>query len=305
MNAAVREAVKKELPPARILECTVEEYHKDPCATPSLSSSTAKVMVSQSPLHAWSRHPKGGQAADAEEELQADDKDTKAKANGQLVHRLILGKGTDLVIVDAKDWRTNYAKDARDEAKAAGKQPVLAARFEELSKIAAILTSRCADLGYEFNGESEVPVEWYEQGAAGPVICRSMIDHLWLDHGKAVDVKTIRSANPRNISRSFVENGYDIQDRAYTRAIAQLRPKLKGRVELDFLFMEIEAPYAVVPYIPPAEYREIGKQRWGRAVSLWETCLAKNEWPSYCTGPVKGDPIPWVVAEHLGREWQQ
>lgn len=294
---------KFALPPARILDCTAEEYHKDPCDKPSLSASTAKVMVSKSPLHAWTGHPKYGQQATDDEALEAEEDDTEAKSNGTLVHRLLLGKGADLVVIDADNFRTKAAREERDEAKAAGKLPVIARRFEELQSIVTILRAKCADLGYEFNGESEVPVEWYERGVNGPVLCRSMIDHLYVDEGVSYDVKTIRNASPDYIARTFVENGYHIQDHAYTRAHESLRPKLKGRIDLTFLFMEIEPPYAVVPVVPDGAIQEIGKQHWLRAVQLWEHCLANNEWPSYCSQRLTIEAPNWVISKHLGQDW--
>lgn len=305
MNA-VATAVRKELaplPPARILDCTAEEYHKDPCDKPSLSSSTAKVIVSQSPLHGWTRHPRYGKTEGDDESLEAEDDDTKAKANGTLIHRLLLGKGADLVVIEADNFRSKAAREERDEAKAAGKIPVIARRLDELNSVVSILRARCADQGYEFNGESEIPIEWYERGLEGPVLCRSMIDHAYVDSGVSFDVKTIRNANPEYIARMFVENGYDIQDRAYTRALEQLRPNLTGRVDMTFLFMEIEAPYAVVPIVPDGGIQQIGKQRWERAVYLWERCLAKNEWPSYCSSRLIIEAPQWVISKHLGSDW--
>jgi hypothetical protein len=306
MNAVVEQPKAKIiLPPARILACTAEEYHKDPCDKPSLSSSTAQVIVTKSPLHAWTRHPKYGQQDGDSEELEAEDEDTKAKSNGTLVHRLLLGKGAKLVVVEADNFKTKAAREKRDEAKSAGKIPVIARRLDELNAIVEILRARCADHGYEFNGDSEIPVEWYERGLQGPVLCRSMIDHAYLDDGVAFDVKTIRNASPDHIARTFVEHGYHIQDHAYTRAQEELRPKLKGRIDLTFLFMEIEPPYAVVPVVPDGAIQEIGKQHWLRAVHLWEQCLAKNEWPSYCSSRITIEAPPWVISRHLGQEWAE
>lgn len=300
MNTARKEL--EPLPPARILDCTPEEYHKDPCETPSLSASTAHVLISQSPLHAWTRHPKYGQLGE-DEELEAEDDDSEAKSNGTLVHRLLLGKGADLAVIEADNFRTKLAREARDEAKAAGKLPILVARLDELTSVVTILRARCQDLGYEFTGQSEIPVQWYERGLEGPVLCRSMIDHAHIDDGVSYDVKTIRSANPEHIARTFIEHGYHIQDHCYTRAHEQLRPALTGRVDMTFLFMEIEPPYAVVPVVPDGAIQEIGKQHWQRAVSVWQQCLAKNEWPSYCTSRITIEAPPWAVTKHLGHEW--
>jgi ATP-dependent exoDNAse (exonuclease V) beta subunit len=298
MNAAL----KQTLPPARLLECTPEEYHKDPCSVPSLSASIAHTLVAESPAHAWTRHPKFA-AQNDDQSLEPEEDDSKAKDNGALVHRLLLGKGADLVVIDADNFRTKLAREERDAAKAAGKLPILTKRHEELLQVVAHLRGRCAELGYEFTGESEVPVEWHEQGLQGPIVCRSMWDHVFFNEGVIYDLKTIRSAHPENIARYFVDHGYDIQNVAYTRALERLRPELTGRVELTFLFCEIEPPYSVVPAVPDGALVEIGKQRWAYALTLWERCLAKNDWPSYCNSLVTLEAPRYVISKHLGEDW--
>lgn len=303
----VSAAVRRELPSARILSITPDEYHRDPCATPSLSASTAHVMVAESPAHARCRHPRFATT----EEIEASDEDSRARATGTLVHRLLLGKGSELAVIDARDFRTNYAKAARDAAIGGGRLPVLAGRLLELFDVVETLRDRCRALGLEFTGESEVPIEWYEQGAAGPVVCRSLIDHLFMREGQIIDVKTISSANPKQISRYFVEHGYDIQEAAYTRAAEQLAgEQFTGRFDFTFLFCELEPPYAVVPVCTDGALREIGRQRWGRAVRLWERCLAQNDWPSYTDKLVTIEAPAYVINEHvasgiLGREWAE
>jgi hypothetical protein len=305
MNAVAKQ--KLELPPARLLECTPAEYHRDPCETPSLSSSTAKVIVSESPLHAWTRHPRFGHvapgaAANDDEDDASEEDDTEAKDNGSIIHNLILGKGADIVVIEADSFRTKVAKAMRAEARAAGQIPILVARFDALSQAAESLRRRLPSYGYELTGESEVAIEWYERGVYGPVRCRSMLDHVFINDGVIYDVKTIRSANPKHIGRTWIEKGYDLQAVCYPRALEALRPKLKGRIEMDFLFMEIKPPYAIVPCDPDAAILEVGRMRWGRAVQLWEDCLAKNAWPSYTNSRVTVEAPHWQITEYLGRE---
>lgn len=304
MNA-VRKQI--ELPRARLLNCTPAEYHKDPCETPSLSSSTAKVIVSESPLHAWTRHPRFATsqeeiATDADDEEASTEDHTDAKDSGSIVHNLMLGKGADIAVIEANSFRSNAAKAARDEARAAGQIPVLVARFDALNEAAESLRRRLPDYGYELKGESEVAIEWFERGFNGPVRCRSMLDHVYIDNGVIYDLKTIRSANPRHIGRTWIEKGYDLQAVAYPRALAALRPNLKGRIEMDFIFVEIKPPYAIVPCDPDAAILEVGRSRWQRAVQVWEDCLAKNAWPSYTNSRITVEAPHWQIVEHLGHE---
>lgn len=304
MNAVVEtRKLRFELPPAEILDCTPAEYLKDPCDTPSLSASAAHRLISKSPRHSWSSHPKFGEMEGDDEESEAEDEDTKAKTNGTIIHRLLLGKGAELCVLDFDSFRSKAAKEARDEAKAAGQTPILECKLEDLRTAAEKLLAGCKEFGYEFNGASEVPIQWYDYGQQGPVLCRSMIDHAWLEHGVAIDVKTIRNAHPDYINRTFVDNGYAVQDAAYTRAIERLHPDLTGRVDLTFLFMEIKPPFAITPYQPDGAAIEIGRQHWDRAVRVWETCLKTNQWPSYCSSRIVGETPQWQVTRHLGKDW--
>ncbi|HZP86631.1 MAG TPA: PD-(D/E)XK nuclease-like domain-containing protein [Burkholderiales bacterium] len=301
--SAVSKAVSAALPPARILDCDVETYHKDPCdeSIPSLSATTAHIIESKSCLHAWTNHPRH-KSPDDEDEEPEDDKDTKARVNGKLIHRLVLGKGEELVVVEADSWRTKAAREQRDEAKAAGKLPVLVTKLDELTIAADFIREGFRREGFDLTGASEVPVMWYERGAAGPVLCRSLIDHLYLEDGVVIDVKTTRNAHPDDIARHFVEYGYDIQARAYTRAVENLRPELAGRIKFYFIFCELTPPYAVVPIEPEPAFEEIGKRRWGSAVSKWEACLAAQRWPSYVSGLHRLVAPEYIIRRYL-EDW--
>lgn len=308
MNAVVK-PTKFELPPARLLKCTPAEYHKDPCETPSLSSSTAKVIVSESAEHAWSRHPRFAETqalivTDDDEEPEAgEDEDTEAKDSGSIIHNLLLGTGADIAVVEAKDWRTKVAKAARDEARAAGQIPILAERFERLERAADALRRKLPDYGYDLSGQSEVAIEWFERGIHGPVRCRSMLDHVFINDGVIYDLKTIRSANPKHISRTFIDKGYAIQAVCYPKALAALRPQLRGRIRMEFIFMEIKPPYAITPGDAHPVMLEIGRLQWAEAVRIWEDCLAKNSWPAYVKSRTTFEPPVYQINEHLGN-WQ-
>lgn len=289
---------------AKILHCTEEEYFADPCEVPSLSQSIAGKILSRSPLHGWSAHPRlGGAPAEDGEEDDGDEeveKSTDALDTGKLLHKLMLGKGVDVVIVHADSFRTKVAKAARDEAREAGKLPIIVAKYEALVKSADVLRNRCAAAGYPLTGESEVAIEWTEPGNDGPVVCRCRLDHVFLSEGRILDIKKIRNAHPRKAARNFIDYGYDIQYAAYRRAVSALHPELRGRVDFTFLYMELEPPFVVVPARPDGAFREIGENRWLQAVKIWERCLATNRWPSYSDQVVTLEAPSYITTEYLG-----
>lgn len=292
--------IQDSKPIARIIECSEEDYFNDPCEVPSLSQSIAHTMVALSPLHAWTIHPRLGK------QQEAEDDDTKAKVDGKILHRLLLGKGADIVVCRFNDFRSSAARDMRDEALAAGKVPVIEHRYAEAAAGAEFLREKLSARGYALDGQSEVAFEWDEIGEHGPVRCRGRMDHIKLGTNavQILDPKKIKSADPQTISRHFYQYGYDIQWRAYTSAMQKFRPDLNEQdIDMVFLFMEFEPPFAITDVRPSPAFQEIGRQRWERAVLLWERCLRTNTWPEYCDRPLDIEPQVWVMNQEIGSEW--
>ena len=78
-------------------------YHQDPCPTPSLSSSVAKVLLRQSPAHAAMQHPKLNNNYVNAESSRFD--------LGTIAHALLLEDDSSrLITIEADDWRTKAAK---------------------------------------------------------------------------------------------------------------------------------------------------------------------------------------------------
>ena len=79
------------------------DYHADPVAGGSLSSSVARHILARTPAEvAYERdHPVHKDAYDL----------------GTVVHKALLGIGPEIVEVDADSWQTKAARQARDEAR--------------------------------------------------------------------------------------------------------------------------------------------------------------------------------------------
>lgn len=282
---------------ARILDVTEAEYHADPCASPSLSQSIAHTLITESPRHAWLAHPRlGGNA-----ERFA----SKVMEEGQILHKLLLGAGAQFEMVVAPDWRTNAAKEARDAIIADGKIAVLAHNFKKLQIAADRIFKNAANQGFPFGGRSELAIEFTDYADSWSrtreVLCRCRIDQVTDEH-TIYDVKKVESANPKEITRCIVEYGYDIQAHAYTHAYEQLVADAVGRSRFVFLFCETDPPYEVVPAVLDGAFREIGRTRWQKALTLWEQLLAEGSWPwpGYADGAITLVPPQWVVSQELG-----
>jgi hypothetical protein len=281
-------AVVDAAPRARVLACSLDEYHADPCDVPSLNQSIAHTLVTRSPAHAWCEHPKLG---------NLPKEPTKAKDDGAVIHALLLGKGADVDVLDCDNFRTKAARTIRDEAIEAGRVPMLRKRYDQIVEAAGRIRANLAGFGVSLEGEHELPIEWHEPGDEGYVVCRGLLDTVRFNEGVIVDVKKIVSADARTCARHAYEYGYDVQYAAYTSGVEKLRPELAGRVDFIFVFMELEPPYAVVPCRPSGAFRELGQRRWERAVLTWERCLRDGYWPSYTESITQLDAPPWALTQ--------
>jgi len=268
---------------AKLLDVSPDEYHR----LPGLSASIAATVIARSPLHAWTEHPCfGGVRTEPTDEMD----------RGSVVHRLVLGAGKAYDVHDFRDWRTKDAREARDASRAKGAVPILLHKFRDAETIAEHVRAGLAARGLTLDGTSEVAIVWAEDSASGPVACRGMMDHVFVDRGAIVDLKIVSDASPHAVERAAENMGYAIQHAAYTRALARLRPELAGRVDFLFAFAEAEPPYAVNVCRPDGTFRELGERRWLRAVETWGACLAANSWPAYGDGVNTISPPGWALS---------
>lgn len=263
---------------------------------PSLSSSIAKVLCTQSPLHAWTQHPRLNPSYTREEKTAFD--------LGTVAHSLLLeGDDSRLVVIDANDWRTNAAKEARDLAYAAGKVPLLAKDAERVENMVSAALTQLAAHGATpallADGKPEQTIVWEEDG----VVCRARLDWLRDDLLAIDDLKTSgRSADPAQLSRTLFANGYDVQARFYQRGVK----KLTGvEPEFRFIFVETEPPYAlsVVSLAPSAV--ALADDKVEHAINTWRTCLERDQWPGYASAVAYAEAPGWHEAAWMERTWEE
>lgn len=292
-----------ELPPARILECSPEEYH----SLPGLSASLARTVIARSAMHAKDAYDRkierlaDDDDSDGEDDMPAEKRDRLDRGN--ILHALVLGIGkrVDEIPTDmlAKNGAvsTAAAKAFVEESRRAGRIPVKPAKLEIHRQIANSMKARIAASGHILDGRSELAIEWWERTPHGPVQCRGMMDHvvMWGQDGDPIpeefgsspgaiiyDLKTVPDAHPEKCQRTAENLGYAIAACAYQRAIAALYPRLAGRTRFQFLFCETARPYAIwdPPHVSGA-FAEIGERRWIRARNEWAELLATGRALSY------------------------
>lgn len=262
---------------AQLLDVTPEEYHE----IDAFSSSVAKTLHTKSAAHARAGYRK---------------KPTPAMERGDVIHRLVLGKGKDYAVLQFGDYKTKAAQQARDAAREQGLVPVLAHHFEDYCIAAEKIRVELANRNIVLDGRSEQAITWTEHTEFGDVPCKAMLDHVWPDVGLILDLKVTADAAPSSVERTAENLGYGIQWAAYTRALAAVDPDLTGRIGFAFAFCEAEDPWAINVSEPDGVFRELGERRWLRAVREWARCLRDDRWPSYGTDVNPITAPTWALA---------
>jgi hypothetical protein len=268
------------------------DYHADCCDQPSLSASIAHKLVNQSPLHAWTAHPRLNPAFERQDSEKFD--------IGNALHALLLEGANGIAVIDAPDWRTKIAKEARDEARAEGRLPLLTkdadSVLEMLAAAKAQLAAHDADPAPFTAGKPEQTLVWQEDGVA----CRARCDWLHNDLSAIDDLKTTsRSANPEAYSRNLYSVGGDVQAAMYVRAVEKLTGR---RPEFRWVVVETSPPYALSVVSPGPDVLALGEAKVEHALQLWRQCLETDSWPGYVNRVCYAELPGWEESRWLERE---
>lgn len=269
-------------------------YHGDPCPEPSLSSSVLNVLIEESPSHAAHRHPRLN-------ERRVPDAPGRDMQVGSVLHKLALGVGADIVVINAENYRTKDAQAQRDTALGNGKLPILAHEFKVAEALAHPMRQAIeAHLGCSVDECLREVVVFWEEGGFWR---RAMIDCITPDLMRLVDVKsTGKTANPRKLERHVFDMGYHRQAAFYTRGVDALDPSNVGRREFAFIFAEQGAPHVQSPPILLSESAaQLAREQVDLGCQLWDEALATNCWRGYGTRPVHVTPPPWVLSDWEAR----
>ncbi len=274
---------RAELPELRSLpvtepgfyDMTAAEYHADPCPEPSLSASLACELTNTTPKHARLKHPR---LTPQMAEEQAEHFDV-----GTVAHAALL-EGVDVVaILDFNDFRTNAAKDARDQARAAQRVPLLRKVWHDVERML---------------GETRAQLEAHEDGAAmfrdglaEPVLVwqedglwfRARLDWLRVTASRRFaidDYKTVSTcAGPETLSdRRFFDHGWHIKASFYRRGLHALTG---CGAEFRFAVQETYAPFALSVLAPGPSAEMHGDAEVACAIERWRRGLRDNDWPGY------------------------
>lgn len=278
---------------------TADEYHADPVAGGSLSSTGARKLLDTCPakFRYWIEQ--------GEETKQVWDE-------GSAAHMLVLGAGPKLTKVvgtgaggpDA--WQNNVDKGKVIEARAAGEIPLKPKQWDMVHGMAEALQKHklAAALLSPEQGVAEQTIVW--QDPATGVMCRALLDLLRhpLRGGGTFyvpDYKTCVSAHPDAVARSVSDWGYHIQGWWYEQAA-----KAAGRgpdVQFTLIAQEKTPPYLVSVVFPDAESIRAGGMLARDALNQYAECKRTGKWPGYSEQGVPVSLPPWELAKAGVGEW--
>jgi hypothetical protein len=253
-------------------------YHADPCPAPSLSRTTAHILLTQTAAHAHFSHPRlgggGGRTSDSFD-------------LGTAAHSYFLGTGRGVQVVKKPngDPYATWASGAQQKAmdiRAAGGVPMLDKDHDRVLAMVAALHDWLRHhpvLGGRYSGGyAERTIVWREDTPYGPIWCRCMIDWLNGDASAplALDLKTVTSADPLDFQNKASDYGYGLQAAFYRRgyrAITGLDP------EFYFLAVEKAKPHLCCAFV--SDWDEVAERQVEKAIHRWAYCLHNDDWPGY------------------------
>jgi hypothetical protein len=273
------------------------DYFSDPCPEPSFTQSLCKIIIEQSPRHAWT-------ASSRLNPNWLPDDPTKFDL-GNVAHNLILGRGKDYVVLDFADWRTKAAQDARKEAHAAGKVAILDEQFGRallMNDAAHEQLSNHEDSDALTNGSAETMICWQEDG----IWFRSLVDWLHDDLRAISDFKsTGMSVAPHVLGLRAQAGGWEIQAAFISRGLDILDPEGAGRRKFRFIAQETSEPYALNVMHMDETWLTMGRKKIEIGIQIWRNCIKTGKWTGYPARSIIPEYPGFKMSQWLEREEQE
>jgi len=232
---------------------------------PMLSQSQAKLLIPPSTPAHFDYALRHGQAPKAAFDL------------GHAAHLYTLGKGSQLALIEAGDYRTKAAQEARNAAYAARRVPLLADQYEQVLAMAEALSSvpEIAEILTSPDAHTEVSLI----ALRDDVWIRGKIDLLLGD--MMFDYKTSdRPATIEGFTRSAADHGYYFQATWYLTIAALLNMPIR---HFRFIAQEKVPPYYAAVFELDDEWQQLGYQQMTAAIDLYRRCQTSGKWPGYPT----------------------
>jgi hypothetical protein len=208
---------------------------------------------------------------------------------GHLAHKMVLGEGAQIVRVDARDWRTTAAKEAREKAWAHGKIPALPPLIDTAQRMAGkVFAHRIAAKLLE-NGAAELSGYWHDEPTGVRLRFRpDFLPETGSGRPIIVDYKSAASANPRRFAKAAYDYGYYQQAGWYIDGLQHTT----GAADAAFVFVvqQKDPPFLVSVCQLEPEDIELGRRQNRAAIDLYARCRDTGKWPGYDDMSICGLP---------------
>lgn len=250
-------------------EMPAEQYH----AVKALSASGAWTLAADCPAMYWHTSPLNPNAVQSENGGPMD--------IGTALHLAVLEANQlpdRTALVTADDWRTKAAKEKRDEARAAGKVPLLLKDADLVLRLSAALRANEYVADLLDGAHTEVSYFWTTDGipmkARGDIVTRD-----GLAFG---DLKASVSASPEFFQRQAFNSGHFLRSPWYTDGWEAVTG---NRAEYFYIIVAREEPHLVTIARLDERATSWGRLMIRRAMTLFDLCRKRNRWPGYFDEP--------------------
>jgi hypothetical protein len=251
-----------------VYDLTMEEYRGQPADGMSLSASDAILLGNYTPAHL--------KASWAEE---AEDEGSSQSDFGTLIHTMILephlAPGA-IVQVFADDWRSKDARTKRDEARAAGKLPVLEKDVDRAQAAVAAVMRHPLAAALLKDGKAEQ--SWFAKDKDTGLYRKARPD-FYTSNRILVDIKTVASAHPDFLMRRVYDGGW-FQQAPFHCDVAE---RVEGSPVRGYcwLIVEQKPPHAVVIRKPTDTILMHGDRLNKQAWETFARCVKTDQWPAW------------------------
>lgn len=287
-------AVAEPITVPGVYDIPAEVYHADPVVGGSLSSTGARAMLPPSCPARFHYDREHGTPT------------RKVWEIGSAAHKVVLGAGPKLVLVDKPRWDTNEVKAQIADIRAAGDIPLKKPEHEAVHAMAAAIREHpyAGRLFSPDAGRPEQVLVWQDKETG--VWCRALIDFLRysLPGSRLLvpDYKSCVSAEPGKFARAMGDHGYHVQLAWYLAGVRALG--LGDDLAVGLLVaQEKNPPYLVTVVQPDPTAMRMGEIRMREALRLFAECTASGRWPGYSDDVVLAELPPWETRELNGAIW--
>jgi hypothetical protein len=255
------------------VDMPMDDYHGQPCAGPSISSSGLRTIWAQSPAHYY-----------VTSSLNPDRKEQDQKAHfniGRAAHHLLL-QGQDGFLEQYairpdkwSDFRTKDAKSWRDEMITAGFTILKEEDLYNISGMAKSLARNPLVKAGILDGDVERSLIFKDPETG--VWLKSRPDCIPNASGDVADLKTTNSVKTEALQRTLEDYDYAMQGALGAMAFDKIMPMALESFTL--VFVEKAAPWCVRVVTLTPEDMLRGAMQVAAATRIFAACVEANEWP--------------------------